>query len=100
MSSPLDSEPVSNIVSFVPPDITPEKLIGSKWIASGTNSNTKDTIEFVDRIYCVYTSIDRLEPYTYRIRGNRIILGDFVTYVFINDILFLNGYPLFTRERG
>jgi hypothetical protein len=86
-----------NAVSFSA-DISQDNLIGSKWIATGTSSITKDTIEFVDKMYCVYTSINRLEPYTYRIRGNRILLGDHVSYVIYDNILFLNGYPLFTRE--
>jgi hypothetical protein len=79
-------------------DITAENLIGTKWIATGTISKDKDTIEFVDKMYCIYTSINRLEPYTYRLRGNRILLGDYVAYVIIDNTLFLNGYPLFTRE--
>jgi hypothetical protein len=41
-----------------------------------------------------------LEPYIYRIRGNRILLGEHISYVIIGNILFLNGYPLFTREYG
>jgi hypothetical protein len=79
-------------------DITHRNLIGTRWIATGTISKNKDTIEFVDKTYCVYTSINRLEPYIYRIRGNRIILGEHVSYVIKNNTLFLNGYPLFTRE--
>jgi hypothetical protein len=79
-------------------DVAPETIIGTKWIATGTISKNKDTIEFVDMTYCIYTSINRLEPFTYRIRGNRIILGDHISYVIIDNILFLNGYPLFTRE--
>ena len=78
--------------------IAPETIIGTKWIATGTISKNKDTIEFVNNKYCIYTSINRLEPYTYRIRGNRILLGEHVSYVIIDNILFLNGYPLFTRE--
>jgi hypothetical protein len=79
-------------------DMSHENLIGTKWIATGTSSIPKDTIEFVDKIYCIYTSINRLEPYTYKIRGNRILLGDYVSYVIYDNTLFLNGYPLFTRE--
>ena len=94
----LKIEPVSSNASSVSVDTTFENLIGTKWIATGTISKNKDTIEFVDKTYCIYTSINRLEPYTYRIRGNRILLGDHVSYVIINNTLFLNGYPLFTRE--
>jgi len=79
-------------------DVNPENLIGTKWIATGTISKEKDTIEFVNNTYCIYTSINRLEPYTYRIRGNRILLGEHISYVIVDNILFLNGYPLFTRE--
>jgi len=79
-------------------EISPETIIGTKWIATGTNSKNKDTIEFVNMKYCVYTSINRLEPFTYRIKGNRIILGEHISYVIVDNILFLNGYPLFTRE--
>jgi len=78
--------------------IRPENLIGTKWVATGTISENKDTIEFVNNTYCVYTSINRLEPYTYRIRENRILLGEHISYVIRDNTLFLNGYPLFTRE--
>ena len=88
---------VSNAASSPPDDIIPETLVGTKWIATGTVSNNKDTIEFVNALYCIYTSFSRLEPYTYKIRGNRILLGDFVSYVIRDDILFLNGYPFFTK---
>jgi len=91
-------ESVSGFAYSVPVDVGPENLIGTKWIATGTISKDKDTIEFVDNTYCIYTSIKRLEPYIYRIRGNRIILGEHVSYVIKDNTLFLNGYPLFTRE--
>ena len=88
---------VSNTAASPPADITPETLIGTKWIATGTVSNNMDTIEFVDGSYCIYTSFNRGEPYTYKIRGNRILVGDFVSYVIRGNILFLNGYPFFTK---
>jgi len=97
MAQFMGSESISGKASSLG-DIAPETIIGTKWIATGTISKNKDTIEFVDMTYCIYTSINRLEPFTYRIRGNRIILGDHISYVIIDNILFLNGYPLFTRE--
>jgi len=98
MTQFMKSKSVFNNASYASVDIAPETIIGTKWIATGTNSKDKDTIEFVDMTYCIYTSINRLEPYTYRIRGNRILLGEHVSYVIIDNVLFLNGYPLFTRE--
>jgi hypothetical protein len=94
----LKSESVFDKASSASGFIAPETIIGTKWIATGTISSDKDTIEFVNNTYCIYTSINRLEPYTYRIRGNRILLGEHVSYVIANNILYLNGYPLFTRE--
>ena len=97
MAQFMGSESISGKASSLG-DIAPETIIGTKWIATGTISKNKDTIEFVDMTYCIYTSINRLEPYTYRIRGNRVILGEHISYVIIDNILFLNGYPLFTRD--
>jgi len=94
----LKSESVFGNTSSASGDIPPETIIGTKWIATGTISKDKDTIEFVNNTYCIYTSINRLEPYIYRIRGNRVLLGEHVSYVIMDNILFLNGYPLFTRE--
>jgi len=91
-------ESASGFAYSVSVDVNPDNLIGTKWIATGTISKEKDTIEFVDNTYCIYTSINRLEPFIYKIRGNRILLGEHVSYVIIDNILFLNGYPLFTRE--
>jgi len=98
MSQLVGSESVFGKSSSASDNIAPETIIGTKWIATGTISKDKDTIEFVDMTYCIYTSINRLEPFTYKIRGNRIILGEHISYVIIDNILFLNGYPLFTRE--
>jgi len=98
MTSYKKQESACGFAYSVSGDVRPEHLIGTKWIATGTISKNKDTIEFVNNTYCVYTSINRLEPYTYRIRGNRILLGEHVSYVIVDNVLFLNGYPLFTRE--
>jgi hypothetical protein len=98
MTHLLESESAFGNASSASGDIAPETIIGTKWIATGTISKDKDTIEFVNNTYCIYTSINRLEPYTYRIRGNRILLGEHVSYIIVDNILYLNGYPLFTRE--
>jgi len=97
MAQFVGSESVLSKTSYSD-NITPETIIGTKWIATGTISKNKDTIEFVDMTYCIYTSINRLEPFTYRISGNRIILGEHISYVIIDNVLFHGGYPLFTRE--
>jgi hypothetical protein len=94
----MKSESVFDSASSASVEITPETIIGTKWIATGTFSKNRDTIEFVNVTYCIYTSINRLEPYTYRIRGNRILLGEHISYVIIDNVLCLNGYPIFTRE--
>jgi len=94
----LKSEPVLGSAFSASGEIVPENIIGTKWIATGTVSKDKDTIEFVNNTYCIYTSINRLEPYIYRIRGNRILLGEHISYIIMDNILYLNGYPLFTRE--
>ena len=73
----------------------PENLIGTKWIAAGDYLKNKDTIEFVDMMYCLYTSIDSLELFFYQFRGNRVIIGEILAYVILDDTLFFNGYPAF-----
>ena len=98
MTQFLKSEATFGKASLASVDIAPETIIGTKWTAIGTISKDKDTIEFVNNTYCIYTSINRLEPYTYKIRGNRILLGEPLSYVIIDNILYLNGYPLFARE--
>jgi hypothetical protein len=98
MAQFMESEPVLDNASSASVEIAPENIIGTKWVATGTFSKNRDTIEFVNMTYCIYTSINRLEPYTYRIRGNRILLGEHISYVIIDNVLFLNGYPIFTRE--
>jgi len=78
-------------------EVKQENLIGSKWISAIGFSNKKDTIEFADMTYCIYTSIGRTELFTYIVRGNRIILGDIIMYVKKDNTLLLNGYPVFIR---
>ena len=78
--------------------VLPENLIGTRWIAAGNYLRNKDTIEFIDLAYCLYTSIDRSEPFIYQLKGNRIIIGEIIAYVILDNTLFLNGYPAFFLE--
>ena len=75
-----------------------ENIIGTKWIASGAVLINRDTIEFVNNSYCLYTSLKRSELLAYQVKGNRIILGDIASFVIKGNTLFIGRYPYFIRE--
>jgi hypothetical protein len=99
MRSSVHSLSALDGASGPPDDATPETLIGTTWIAGGTAAGIGDSIEFVDGTYCIYTSRSSWEPYTYRIRENRILVGGLVSFVIRNNTLYLNGYSLFIKAR-
>ena len=78
--------------------VMPENLIGTKWITAGNYLKNKETIEFVDMMYCLYTSVDSSELFFYQFRGNRVVIGDILDYFIIDDTLFFDGYPAFFLE--
>ena len=89
----MSSLPASNSALF-PAD----SLVGTRWVAVGTGSNNRDTIDFADGSYCIYTSLDRSALFSYQVKGNRILLGDITSFVIRDNTLFIGGYPYFIRE--
>ena len=80
--------------------ISPESLIGTKWIA--VNSDNRNSIEIVEKAYCIYTSPNRVELHTYKICGDKIFIRDSIkdsiSYVIRNNTFFLNDTPLYVKE--
>ena len=74
-----------------------ETIIGTKWIAAGENLHNRDTIDFADNTYCIYTSLNRSKTFTYRIKENRIIIGDIAAFIIKGNSLCLGEYPYFIR---
>jgi hypothetical protein len=86
--------------SSKPQSLTPESLIGTKWVA--VNSDNGNTIEIVEKTYCLYTSPNRVELHTYKICGDKILIRDsiqdFISYVIKDNTFFLNDTPLYVKE--
>jgi hypothetical protein len=78
--------------------VNPETLIGTKWISAEAALNDKNTLEIIDKAYCIYSSLTGFELNTYKIIGDEIFIGDSACYVINDNILFHNNTPLFIKE--
>jgi len=86
--------------SFKSNSLTPESLIGTKWVA--VDSDNRKTIEIVEKAYCIYTSPNKVELHTYKICGDKIFIRDsitdFISYEIRKNTFFLNDTPLYVKE--
>lgn len=79
-------------------DVKPEELIGTKWIGWSNLVADRMSMEFLDRMNCIYTSGTKKFPLKYN------LLGDSVTIDCLNDpfvikgnVLFANNIPVFSK---
>jgi len=84
--------------SFKSKDITPETLMGTKWIAVDAAADNINTIEFVDKAYCIYTFPNRVKLQTYKIHGGQIFINDSISYAIKDNTFFQNDIPLYIKE--
>ena len=73
-------------------------VAGTKWIAVRIIFGMRDTLEFVDHVNCIYTSLGTPREFTYSVTGNKITLSNKSSYVMQGDTLTYEGAPFFTRE--
>ena len=79
-------------------DTIAESIIGTRWIAAGKILVTRDTIEFIDKTYCIYTSLKRSMLFIYKVKKSRIIIYDIGSFIIKGNTLFLGKSPYFTCE--
>ena len=78
--------------------LTPESLIGTKWIAIGDDSNYGDTIEIVEKAYCIITSPNKVKLQTYKINEGQISINNSISYAIRDNAFFQNDTPLYVKE--
>jgi len=83
-------------------NVNPKILTGTKWIAVDAALENKKAIEFVDKAYCIYTSLNKVELHTYKICGDQILinglLSDSISYAIKGNTFFQNDTPLYIKE--
>jgi len=79
-------------------DITPENLMGTKWVAVDAATDDINTIEFVDKSYCIYSFPNKVKLQTYKIQGDQIFINDTISYAVKDNTFFQNDTPLYIKE--
>jgi len=79
-------------------DITPENLMGTKWIAVDAAADDINTIEFVDKAYCIFTFPNKVKLQTYKIHGGQIFINNSISYAIKDNTFFHNDTPLYIKE--
>ena len=72
-----------------------EGLIGTKWLS--VVSNSKDTLEFVDKTFCSFINKGKEQYLRYTFKDNNIMIGNLFTYVLKGDVIYLVGYPAYNK---
>jgi hypothetical protein len=85
-------------MTSMPNDVTPKKLVGTKWIAAETNSDNKGSIEIIDEKYCICKSMKKVTLRTYEIMEGQIFISGFISYTIRDNIFFQDGTPLYSKE--
>jgi len=78
--------------------LTPENLIGTKWIAISADSNYGNTIEIVEKAYCIITSPNKVKLQTYKINEDQIFINNSMSYAIRDNTFFQNDTPLYVKE--
>jgi hypothetical protein len=78
--------------------LTPESLIGTKWIAVNPDSNYGYTIEIVEKTYCIITSPNKVKLQTYKISEDQIFINNSISYAIRDNTFLLNDIPLYIKE--
>ena len=82
-----------------PQELSPEHegIIGTRWLT--VISNSTDSLEFIDKTYCVFTANNGQQHLRYRVNANRVILGNnILSFELRENTLYLIGYPAYTKE--
>jgi len=87
---------------FKSKNVSPENLIGTKWIAVDAALENRNTIEIIDKAYCIYTFPHKVELHAYKICEDKIFINGCisnpVSYAIKDNTFFQNGTPLYTKE--
>ena len=78
--------------------VTPESLIGTKWIAVSTDSDYGNTIEIVEEAYCIISSPNKVKLQTYKINDGKISINNSISYAIKDNTFFHNDTPLYIKE--
>ena len=78
--------------------VTPESLIGTKWIAVSDGSNHGNTIEIVEKTYCIITFPNKVKLQTYKINEGQISINNSISYAIRDNTFFHNDIPLYVKE--
>ena len=73
-----------------------ERIIGTKWLTILPDS--KDTLEFVDERFCIFTSKGKPQRIAYAVKENKVIIGNnLLSYEIREEVLYLIGYPAYNK---
>jgi hypothetical protein len=78
--------------------VTPESLIGTKWIAVSDDSDYGNIIEIVEKTYCIISSPNKVKLQTYIINENQISINNSISYAIRDNTFFYNDIPFYIKE--